>query len=41
MKFIIRWDEYDVYEREKYLSSILNKFDWFPTLLFSYDEKKY
>ena len=34
------WEHCDVYQREKYLASILNKFDWFPTLLFSYDEKK-
>ena len=29
---------YDIFKREKYIGSVLNKFDWFPTLLYSDDE---
>ena len=29
MKFITKWSNYNVYEREKYIASILNKFDFF------------
>jgi len=39
-KFLVMWGDCDVYKREKYLASILKQFDWFPTLLFSYDEKR-
>ena len=28
------------YEREKFLGTLLNKFDWYPKLLFSDDSKK-
>ena len=28
-----------LYKREKYIATILNKYDWFPTLLFTYNDK--
>lgn len=37
IKYITRKQENDIYEREKYLGSILNKFDWYPKLLYSND----
>lgn len=40
MKFVVNRKKYDIYKREKYLASILNRFDWFPTLLFSYDDEE-
>jgi len=41
LKFITdKWKNYDVYKREKHLASVLNRFSWFPTLLFSIDEKE-
>jgi len=40
IKYIINYNEYNVYEREKYLASILSKFDWYPPLLYSDDENK-
>ena len=40
IKYIINYNEYDVYEREKYLASILSKFDWYPPLLYSDDKNK-
>lgn len=33
----MNYKEYNVYEREKHLESILNKFDWYPELLYSDD----
>ena len=41
VKYIIRYQKYTVYEREKYLAGILSKFDWFPKLLYSDDRKQY
>tara|TARA_Y100000361_G_scaffold154295_1_gene179394 strand:- start:2206 stop:3726 length:1521 start_codon:yes stop_codon:yes gene_type:complete len=35
-----KYFEYNVYEREKYLSSILNQFNWYPTLLYHDDNEK-
>jgi len=43
IKYIIRsvyLDDHDVYEREKYIASILAQFDWFPPLLYSDDKQK-
>lgn len=37
VKYIIKYKEYNVYEREKYIGSILKKFDWYPKLLYSDD----
>ena len=37
VKYIIRYQDKNVYEREKYLGSILKKFDWYPTLLYHDD----
>lgn len=33
IKYIIRHNGHDVYKREKYLSTILEKFSWYPRLL--------
>ena len=41
IKYIIKYQKYTVYQREKYLASILGKFDWFPRLLYADDEKQY
>ena len=41
VKYIINYQQYNVYEREKYLAGILGKFDWFPKLLYADDEKQY
>lgn len=40
-KYIIKYQEYNVYEREKYIGSILKKFDWYPKLLHSDDTKQF
>ena len=41
IKYVLDFDKkYDVYKREKYIASILNKFDWYPTLLYSDDNNK-
>lgn len=40
VKYVIRWHKCHVYEREKYLSTILSKFSWYPKLLYSDDSKK-
>lgn len=40
IKYIVSKHDYDVYEREKYISTILNKFDWYPKLLYSDDINK-
>ena len=37
IKYVIDYKKYNVYEREKYIGSILNKFDWYPKLLYSDD----
>lgn len=37
VKYIISYKEKNVYEREKYLTSILQKFDWSPELLYCDD----
>ena len=37
IKYVIRYRDFHVYEREKYLGSILKKFDWYPKLLYSDD----
>ena len=37
IKYVVNYKEYNVYEREKHLESILNKFDWYPELLYSDD----
>ena len=37
VKYIIKYKEYNVYQREKYIGSILNRFDWYPKLLHSDD----
>ena len=37
VKYVIKYKEYDVYQREKYLGSILQNFDWYPKLLYSDD----
>ncbi len=37
IKYIVNYKKYDVYKREKYMSSILKQFDWYPTLLYSCD----
>ena len=39
-KFVKHFDNYHVYKREKHIASILNRFSWFPTLLYNYDKKK-
>jgi len=41
VKYIIKWQQYNVYEREKYLAGILSQFDWFPKLLYADDTGKY
>jgi len=40
IKYIKKYQEYQVYEREKYISTLLKKFDWFPNLLYSDDVNK-
>ena len=41
VKYIIKYQEYTVYQREKYLASILGKFDWFPRLIYADDVHEY
>lgn len=41
VKYIIHYQKYSVYEREKYLAGILSKFDWFPKLLYADDRRQY
>ena len=41
VKYIKNYEKYNVYEREKYISSILNKYDWYPTLIYSDDVNKF
>lgn len=40
IKFVTKYIDYNVYEREKYLSTILHKFNWYPKLLYYNDKKK-
>tara|TARA_B110000285_G_scaffold120342_1_gene136106 strand:+ start:994 stop:1527 length:534 start_codon:yes stop_codon:yes gene_type:complete len=37
VKYITNYKEYDVYKREKHMSTVLDKFDWYPKLLYSDD----
>jgi serine/threonine protein kinase len=37
VKYIVKYNNYDVYKREKYMSSILAQFAWYPKLLYSCD----
>ena len=37
VKYVTRCEKFDVYKREKYMSTILKKFDWYPELLY-YDD---
>ena len=37
IKYIVHHKEHDVYVREKYMSSILSQFNWYPRLLYSDD----
>ena len=41
VKYIIKFNKYDIYKREKYLGSILKKFDWYPKLLYLDDKNKF
>lgn len=41
VKYITKWEEYNVYEREKYIGSILKNFDWYPKLLYGDDINKF
>ena len=41
VKYIINYNNYTVYKREKYLAGVLGKFDWFPPLLYADDKKQY
>ena len=40
VKFVTSWQENHVYEREKLFGTLLEKFDWYPKLIFSDDSKK-
>tara|TARA_B110000208_G_C11727825_1_gene415238 strand:+ start:53 stop:1342 length:1290 start_codon:yes stop_codon:yes gene_type:complete len=40
IKYVNNYIKYGVYEREKFISTILNKFDWYPKLLHYNDDKK-
>lgn len=41
VKYLTSYKEYNVYEREKYIGSILNKFEWYPKLHYSDDINKF
>ena len=41
VKYIIKYKQCNVYEREKYIGSKLKKFDWYPTLLHCDDEHQF
>ena len=41
IKYITDYIDYDVYQREKYISTILKDFDWYPKLLYYNDDKKF
>lgn len=40
IKNVTKYSKETIYEREKYLASILCNFDWYPPLLYSDDENK-
>ena len=37
VKYVTSYKNFNVYEREKYIGTILKNFDWFPNLLYSDD----
>tara|TARA_Y100000389_G_scaffold100145_1_gene96918 strand:- start:1097 stop:1615 length:519 start_codon:yes stop_codon:yes gene_type:complete len=37
VKYVKSYKEHDVYQREKYIGSLLKNFDWYPKLLYSDD----
>lgn len=37
IKYITKYQEHDVYDREKFIASKLKNFDWYPKLLYSDD----
>tara|TARA_R110002074_G_scaffold388120_1_gene570595 strand:+ start:195 stop:725 length:531 start_codon:yes stop_codon:yes gene_type:complete len=37
IKYVINFKDYNVYEREKHISTILEDFDWYPKLLYGDD----
>ena len=41
IKYIKRYKSHDVYKREKYISTILGNFEWYPTLLYSDDVNQF
>jgi thiamine kinase-like enzyme len=41
IKYVETWNEFDVYKREKHISTILDKFDWYPKLLYSDDKNEF
>lgn len=41
VKYIIKYQQYKVYEREKHLSKILQQFSWYPKLLHFDDNNKF
>lgn len=41
VKYITDYKTHDVYKREKYVASILSKFDWFPQLLYADDRDEF
>lgn len=41
VKYIIKFKKENVYEREKYIGSILQKFDWYPKLLYCDDTNQF
>ena len=41
VKYVIKYQEFDVYEREKHISTLLKDFDWYPKLLYSDDNNQY
>lgn len=40
IKYVTKYLEYDVYQREKHISTLLDKFDWYPKLLYFDDKRK-
>ena len=40
VKYVTKFKEYQVYEREKYIASILENFSWYPKLLYCDDENQ-
>ena len=41
VKYVINYESFQVFEREKYISSILKQFSWYPKLLYCDDENKF